>query len=173
MMKKHILGVLALSLLIPIGVSAQTLTTQTKPDAKVSTNQKNPAKAPYASQIKAERQTIKDNYNTNQVIRDSIKEKIAQVKTLIAQNKANKTLKSKKDALKAQRVVIKEDRAILKGINVNLIADRNINKTDVTNKDYAALVNDLNNIGPLQTSKTPILQKLSSDLDTLISILSN
>ena len=34
MIKKHILGVLVLSMLIPIGVSAQTLTTTTKPDAQ-------------------------------------------------------------------------------------------------------------------------------------------
>ena len=174
MIKKHLLGgALALSLLIPIAASAQPLSTKNKPDAKVATTQKNPARAPYASQIKSERQTIKNNYNTNQTIRDAIKVKIAQVKTLIAQDKASKTLKSKKEAIKAQRAVIKADRAILKGINVNLLADRNIDKTDKTNKDYAALVNDLNNIGPLQTSKTPELQKLSSDLDTLISLLSN
>lgn len=172
-MKKHILGALALSMLIPIGVSAQTLTTKVNPDAQVATTQKNPARAPYASQIKSERQTIKNNHDTNQAIRDAIKEKLVQVKTLIAENKTNKTLKSKKEALVAQRVVIKEDRNVLKGINVNLIADRAINKTDRTNKDYAALVNDLKNIAPLQTSKTPVLQKLSSDLDTLISLLSN
>ena len=173
MMKKHILGALALSMLIPIGVSAQTLTTKVNPDTQVATTQKNLAKEPYASQIKAERQTIKNNYNTNQAIRDSIKGKLVQVKTLIAQHKANKTLKGKKEALTAQRVVIKEDRNILKGINVNLTADKAINKTDRTNKDYAALVNDLKNIAPLQISKTPVLQKLSSDLDTLISLLSN
>jgi len=171
MIKKHILGALALSMLIPIGVSAQTLTT--KSAATVATTQKDSARAPYASQIKLERQTIKTNYQTNQTIRDAIKGKIVQVKTLIAQDKTNKTLKSKKVALKAQRAVIKADRATLKGINVNLVADRKIAKTDVTNKNYAALVNDLNNIAPLQTSKTPILQKLSSDLDTLISLLSN
>jgi len=173
MMKKHILGALALSMLIPIGVSAQTLTTKANPDTQVASTQKNPARAPYADQIKLERQEIKNNHNTNQVIRDAIKGKLVQVKTLIAENKTNKTLKSKKEALKAERVIIKEDRTILKGINVNLIADRAINKTDITNKDYAALVNDLKNIAPLQTSKTPVLQKLSSDLDTLISLLSN
>jgi len=171
MIKKHILGALALSMLIPIGVSAQTLTT--KSATPVATTQKDSAKTPYASQIKLERQTIKTNYETNQTIRDAIKGKIVQVKTLIAQDKTNKTLKAKKDALKAQRAVIKADRATLKGINVNLVADRKIAKTDVTNKNYAALANDLNNIAPLQTSKTPILQKLSSDLDTLISLLSN
>jgi len=173
MIKKHILGALALSMLIPIGVSAQTLTTKTKPDAKVATTQNNPARAPYANQIKLERQTIKTNRESNQTIRDAIKGKLIQVKTLITQDKTNKTLKSKKAALKAQRAVIKADRATLKGINVNLIAARKIVKTDVTNKNYSALVNDLNNIAPLQTSKTPVLQKLSSDLDTLISLLSN
>ena len=143
MTKKPILCALAISMLIPIGVSAQTLIAKTKPDAQVATTQKNPARAPYASQIKSERQTIKTNRDTNQAIRDAIKVKTAQVKTLIAQEKANKTLKSKKDALKAQRAVIKADRAILKGINVNLVAARNTDKTDIANKDYAALVNDL------------------------------
>ena len=175
MMKKHILGALALSMLIPLGVSAQTLTTKsdTKAATTTATTQKDPARAPYASQIKSERQTIKTNYETNQTIRDAIKGKLVQVKTLIAQDKTNKTLKAKKDVIKAQRAVIKADRTELKGINVNLVADRKIVKTDVTNKNYAALVSDLNNIAPLQTSKTPILQKLSSDVDTLISSLSN
>ena len=171
MIKKHILGVLVLSMLIPIGVSARTLTTTTKPDARVVTTHKNPARAPYASQLKLERQTIKDNYNTNQTIRDTIKGKLIQVKTLIAQDKTNKTLSSKKDALKSERVTLKSDRAILKSINVNLIADRKIDKTDVTNKNYAALVNDLKNISPLQRSKTPILRNISSNLDSLISTL--
>ena len=162
MIKKQILGVLVLSMLMPIGVSAQTLTT---------TTQNNPARAPYASQIKLERQTIKDNYNTNQTIRDAIKGKLVQVKTLIAQDKTNKTLSSKKDALKSERVTLKSDRAVLKAINVTLVADRKIDKTDVTNKDYAALVNDLKNISPLQRSKTPILQNINTDLSTIISTL--
>ena len=170
MIKKHILGVLVLSMLIPIAVSAQTLTT-TKPDAQAVATQKNPARAPYASQLKLERQTIKDNYNTNQTIRDDIKGKLVQIKTLIAQDKTNKTLSPKKVALKNERVVIKSDKATLKAINVNLIADRKIDKTDVTNKNYAALVIDLGNISPLQRSKTPILQNINADLSTLISIL--
>ncbi|MBU3188402.1 hypothetical protein K9O30_03380 [Clostridium bowmanii] len=173
MLKKNILCVLVLSMLIPIGVSAQTLTTKTEPDAKAVTTQKKSPKAPYVSQIKLERETIKKNHDTNQVIKDDIKGEIAQVKTLIAQDKANKTLKSKKEAITAQRVVIKADRDILEGININLKANRNTNKTDIANKDYATLVNDLNKIAPLQTSKTPVLQKISSDLDTLISLFSN
>ena len=171
MIKKHILGVLVLSMLIPMAVSAQTLTTTTKPDAQVVATQKNTARAPYASQLKLERQTIKDNYNTNQTIRDTIKGKLVQVKTLIAQDKTNKTLSSKKEALKNERAAIKSDRATLKAINVNLIADRKIDKADVTNKNYAALVNDLKNISPLQRSKTPILQNINADLSTLISTL--
>ncbi|MBU3156878.1 hypothetical protein [Clostridium estertheticum] len=172
MIKKHILGALALSMLIPLGVSAQTLTTKSDTKAATTTTQKDSAKAPYASQIKLEKQTIKTNNETNQTIKTAIKGKLVQVKTLIAQDKPNKTLKAKKDALKAQRALIKADKTALKGIDVKLVADKKIAKTDVTNKNYAALVSDLNNIASLQTSKTPILQKLSSDLDTLISSLS-
>ena len=172
MIKKHILcGALALSMLIPMGVSAQALTTTTKPDTQVVATKKNSAKAPYASKLKLERQTIKDNYNTNKTIKDGIKGKLVQVKTLIKQNKTNKTLKSKKDALKNERATIKSNRVKIKAINVTLIADRKIVKTDVTNKNYAALVNDLNNISLLQKSKTPILKNISSDLDSLISAL--
>ena len=161
MIKKHILcGALALSMLIPMAVSAQTLTTQ-----------KNPARAPYASQIKLERQTIKNNYKTNKTIRDSIKGKRIQIKTLIAQDKTNKTLKSKEHALKSERAVIKSDRTILKAINKNLIADKKIEKADISNKHYAALVNDLKNISSLQKSKSPILQNVNHDLSTLINTL--
>ena len=173
MLKKHIIGVLALSILIPIGVSAQTLTSKTKIDSQVVATQKNSARAPYSSQIKSEKQIIKNNHNTNQTIRDSIKGKLVQIKTLIAQDKTNKTLKSKKDALKSQRAVIKADRATLKDINVKLTAARKTTKTDATNKNYAALASNLNKVSPLQTSMTPVLQKLSSDLDTIINLLRN
>lgn len=172
MIKKHILcGALALSMLIPIGVSAQSLTTKNKPDAQVATTQKNLARSPYASQIKSEKQTIKNNYDKNKTIRDAIKGKKIQIKTLTAQDKTNKTLKSKKIALKSERAVIKSDRAILKGVNIDLISDKKIEKIDISNKNYAALVNDLKNISSLQKSKTPILQNISSDLNSLISIL--
>lgn len=171
MIKKTILCALALSLLIPISVSAQALTTGAKPATQAASTQKNSARAPYASQIKSERQTIKANYDTNQAIRDAIKAKLAQVKTLIAQDKASKTLKSKKLDLKSDRAAIKTSRATLKGINTNLKADRQSVKTDKASKDYATLVNDLNKIPSLQTSKTPVLQKISSDLDSIISLL--
>ncbi|MBU3102165.1 MULTISPECIES: hypothetical protein [Clostridium] len=172
MIKKHILGALALSMLIPLSVGAQTLTTKSNTKATTTATQKDPARVPYASQIKLGKQTIKTNNKTNQTIKAAIKGKLVQVRTLIAQDKTNKTLKTKKDALKAQRALIKADKTALKGINVKLVADKKIAKTDVTNKNYAALVSDLNNIASLQTSETPILQKLSSDLDTLISSLS-
>ena len=171
MIKKTILCALALSLLIPISVSAQALTTGAKPGAAAATTQKNPARAPYASQIKSERQTIKNNYTTNQAIRDSIKAKLAEVKTLIAQDKASKTLKSKKLDLKSDRAVIKASRATLKGINTTLKADRQSVKTDKASKDYAALVNDLSKIPSLQTSKTPELQKINAELDKIIDLL--
>ena len=171
MLKKSILCALALTMLIPITASAQTITPKSNPTNQVVTAQKNSARSPYAKQIKLERQIIKNNYETNQTIRDAIKGKIIQVKTLTLQDKANKTLKFKKADIKAQRAIIKADRAKLKSIGVNLIADRNNDKTDITNKNYAALVKDLKNISPLQKSETPVLIKLSSDYSTLISIL--
>lgn len=157
---------LAVVILIPTIANAATTMTTTPEIAKA-----NSARAPYATQIKAERQTIKANFDTNQAIRVTIKEKYAQVKTLIATDKANKTLKTKQAELKADRAVIKSDRATLKSINTNLTADRAIDKTDVTNKDYAKLVTDLGNIPSLQTSKTPILQNINSELDKIISLL--
>ena len=171
MLKKSILCALALTMLIPITASAQTLTPKTNPATQVVTAQKSAARSRYAAQIKLERQTIKDNYKANQTIRDTIKGKVAQVKTLIAQDKTNKTLKTKKADLIADRAVIKADYASLKAINVTFATDVQIDKTDVTNKDYAKLVTDLNNIPALQTSKTPILQKISSELDTEINLL--
>ena len=160
MFKKMIPLGLAIAMLIPTIASADTIPTPA-----------NSAKAPYAAQIKAERQTIKTNRDTNQGIRVTIKDKLAQIKTLVTQDKADKTLKAKKDALIAERAVIKADNASRKAINVNLATYWQTVKTDVSNKDYANLVIDLQKIPALQTSKTPILQKLSSDLDALTSIL--
>lgn len=96
MLKKSMLCALALSMLIPITTSAQTLTPTANPATQVVTAQKNSTKASYAKQIKSERQTIKDNYDVNQTIRDTIKGKMVQVKTLTTQEKAKKPLKFKK-----------------------------------------------------------------------------
>lgn len=164
MLKKILPLGLGLVMLIPTIASASTLTTGVTPST---------SRAPYATQIKLERQTIKDNYYANQTIRDTIKGEVAQVKVLIAQDKTNKTLNAKKDALKADRAVIKAYYTSLKAINVTFATDVQIDKTDVTNKNYAKLVTDLQNIPTLQTSKTPILQKISSGFDTEISLLNS
>lgn len=162
MLKKLIPIGLALAILVPTIASAQTLATE-----------KNPVRAPYASEIKAERLTIKINREKNQVIRDAIKAKLAQVKTLIAEDKANNTLKAKKADLKVIRDVKKADRATLKGINATLTADRASVKTDKANKDYATLLADLKKIPDLQTSKTPLLKDISAQLDSIINTLTN
>ena len=162
MLKKLIPLGLALSILIPTIASAQTLTTQT-----------DPAKLPYTSEIKAERITIKANRSTNQALRDAIKVKLTQVNTLITQDKANNTLKAKKADLQALKEVKKADSATLKGINTTLAAARESVKTDKANKDYVTLLADLKKIPNLQTSKTPLLQNISSQLDSIISLLSN
>jgi len=162
MLKKMIPLGLALAILVPTIASAKTVTAQ-----------ENTAKSPYATEIKAERQTIKTNHDANKVLRDTIKAKLAQVKTLIAQDKANKTLKDKKADLQANKALRKADRATLKGINTTLKADRASVKADKANKDYTTLLADLKKIPDLQTSKTPILQDISSKLDSLISLLTN
>ncbi|HEY5561204.1 MAG TPA: hypothetical protein VIK72_05500 [Clostridiaceae bacterium] len=170
MIKKIIPIALALSMLIPVGVSAAVLTASPAA-ASTTATEADSARAPFADQIKAVRTTIKANYNTNQAIRDEIKVKLAEVKTLIAQDKASKTLKAKKDALKTQRTVIKSNRTILKATNVTMTADRASIKTDKANKDYVALVSELQNIPSLQTSKIPTLQKINSKLDSIINLL--
>jgi len=162
MLKKIIpLGLVA-SMLIPTIASAQTVTTQIRSP-----------KALYVSQIKSGRQMIKNNYDINQVIKDDIKDKLSQVKTLITQDKGSKTLKAKKDILETQRNVIRSDIGTLKTINANSTIDLKTVKIYKTNKGYAPLVNDIQNIPPLQTNKILVLQKLSSDLGTLIILLNN
>lgn len=73
MFKKIIPFVLGLSLLVPTIAGAATVAKQA-----------NAAKAPYASEISAEKIIIKTNYDTNKALRVTIKEKLAQIKTLIA-----------------------------------------------------------------------------------------
>ena len=162
MLKKMIPFGLAASMLIPTIASAQTLTTQ------INSN-----KTLYVNQIKSRKQTFNDNYGTNKVIKDTINEKLAIVKSLIAQDTDSKTLKAKKNILEAQRDVIRLDIGTLKGINANLTVDWKNDKFYKFNKTYTSLVNDLQGIPPLQTNKIPVLQKLNSDLDKLISLLNN
>jgi len=162
MLKKMIPFGLAASMLIPTIASAQTVTTRI-----------NSAKALYVSQIKSGRQMIKNNYEINQAIKDDIKDKLSQVKTLITQDKDSKALKAKKNILEAQRDIIRLDIGTLKSININLTVDcKNVNIYK-TNKGYAPLVNNLQIITPLQANKLPVLQKLSYDLDNLIRLLNN
>ena len=156
--------------MIPLGVAIAMLIPTL---ASAATIPSNAARAPFAAQLKAERQTIKANYDTNQAIRVTINAKDVQIKAAVAADKVNKTLKAKQVNLIADRAIIKADNASLKAINVTLATDWQAVKTDVTNKDYATLVTDLQNIPALQTSKTPILQKISSDLDTEISLLNS
>ena len=162
MVKKIIPFVLGLSLLVPTIAGAATV-------AKKASS----AKAPYATEISAERKIIKTNRDTNQALRVTIKEKLAQVKTLVAQAKVDKTLKTKKEALKTDKAVVKSDNVSLKAINVNLKPISDKSKVDKAAKDYESLLTDLKAIPDLQTSKTPILQKLNSDLDSLITLLSS
>lgn len=160
-LKKLIPLTVSLCMMIPITVSAATTT--------LASN--NNARAAYAAQIKQERQTVKTNRETNKALREAIKDKTQRIKTIIKEDKANKTFKNLKDAVKEEQAVIKQDRDNLKGINTNLKAAWGKVKADITNKDYASLVTDLNAIPPLQTKKTPILQKLSADLDVMLNIL--
>ena len=117
MLKKMIPFGLAASMLIPTIASAQTVTTQIRS-----------AKTLYVSQIKSERQMIMNNYGINKAIKDNIKEKLAQVKTLIAQDKDSESLKAKKDILETQRDVIRLDIGTLKGINANSTIDLKTDK---------------------------------------------
>ena len=161
MFKKIIPIALSLSMLIPTIAGASTV----KKQAKL-------VKSPFTAEIAAEKKIIKTNYDTNQAIRVSIKGNLAQIKTLTAQNKTAKTLKAKKDALKLQRAVVKSDTDSLKAIDVKLKSASDKVKADKVAKDYASLVTDLKAIPDLQTSRTPVLQKLNSDLDSLITLLS-
>lgn len=160
-LKKLIPLTLSLCMAVPIVASAAT----TAPASS------NGARAPYASQLKQENQTIKTNSETNKTLNTTIKGKAQQIKTLVKADRANKTLKNFKAALKSEQAAVKQDRDNLKAINTNLKTARDKVKADRTNKDYASLVTDLNAIPPLQTNKTSILQKLSSDLDAVLNTL--
>ena len=163
MLKKILPFALGLALLIPTIAGAAT----------IANKQASPAKAPFATELKAQRTIIKTNYDTNQALRVTIKEKVAKIKTLIAEDKAAKTLKDKRETLKSDRAVVKADRASLKAIRDTLKPIRDKAKTDKATKDYASLLTDLKAIPNLQTSKTPILTKLNSDLDSIITLLSS
>lgn len=159
-LKKLIPVTISLCMMVPVAASAETLPVSSKD-----------TKAPYVEQIKQERETIKTNRATNQSLKDAIKDKTEKAKSIIKEDRANKTFKNVKDAVKAQQVIIKQDRDNLKSINESLKTAWDKVKTDKTNKDYASLVTDLNAVPSLQTSKTSALQKLSSDFDTLLNIL--
>ena len=162
MLKKILPFALGLALIVPTIAGAATIAKQASSP-----------KTPYATEIKAERKIIKNNCDTNQALRVTIKEKLAKIKTLISQDKADKTLKAKKETLKSDRAVVKADRASLEAIRDNLKPIWDKAKIDKAAKDYASLLTDLKAIPDLQTSKTTILTKLNSDLDSIITLLSS
>lgn len=150
--KKLIPLTVSLCMMVPVAASAATLAS-------------NNARAPYANQIKQERQTIKTNWETNKTLRAAINDKTQKIKTILKEDKKNKTL------VKSGRKAIKQDRENLKNINASLKTAREKVKADRTNKDYGKLETDLNAVTTLQASKTSMLQKLSDDLDAILNML--
>lgn len=151
--KKLIPLTVSLCMMVPVVASAATSASN------------NNARASYTNQIKQERQTIKTNWETNKTLRTAINDKTQKMKTILKEDKKNKTL------AKLGREAIKQDRENLKNINASLKAEREKVKTDRTNKDYGKLEADLNAVITLQESKTSMLQKLSNDLDAILNML--
>lgn len=154
---------LSLKKLIPLTVSLCVMVPMAASAATAAPNDN--ARAPYASQIKQEKQTIKTNKETNKALKTAIKDKTQKMKIILKEDKNNKIL------AKAGKEAVKQDRENLKDINASLKKTREKVKADRTNKDYGKLETDLNAVTTLQASKTSMLQKLSDDLDAVLNML--
>lgn len=129
------------------------------------------AKNPYGQEIKAITQTIKSNRDANKALKDAIKQKKQEAKSLTKGLKETGALKDKKDGIKAQQEAIKAEQQKLKAINEGIKAKKAEVKEDRQAKNYEELLKDLKTVPDMQTGKTPILQNISNQLDALIGLL--
>lgn len=117
--------------------------------------------------------TIKQNHETNQALVKTISDKKANVKSIIKNiEQSKKQLTSDDlDKIKAQLQIIDADKAALEDVNGKIKADYAQFKTDVKANNYTDASTQLDNIISVQNTRTTALNKLSSDLDTLLNEL--
>lgn len=117
--------------------------------------------------------TIKQNHTANIALREEIKQKKAAIKTITKDIKTNhKQLTS--DALskiEAQAKAVKDDVSSLKSLNGTISPISQKIKDNIKNKNYKAAETELDSIISIQNTRTSDLKKLSSDMDSLLSIL--
>lgn len=119
--------------------------------------------------------TIKKDHETNQALRKTIAEKRSTVKAINKDIIQNHKLLSTDDLTKieSQLKIIQTDVLALEATKDTIKQAFEQFKTNVQNKNYDAAQTQLDGVISIQNTRTTGLNKLSSDLDTLISLLQN
>lgn len=116
---------------------------------------------------------IKKDHETNQNLRKTIADKRTTVKTTIKDIKQSKKQLTSDDLnkIQAQIEIIKTDKSTLEASNGTMKQSFQQFKTDAQSKNYTDALAQLDKIITIQNTRTTGLNKLSSDLNTLISLL--
>ena len=173
---KIISGLISASLLIPTITTLAEETTNTPSNGELTKQQKLENKqnlAQYKGTIKSKKAIIKENNATLDSLRKEVSEKRATIKSLISDVKENKKQLSKDDLskIKAQVQVIKNQTAALASTKGTIKQALETMKNAIKNKSYQEAIAQLDKIISIQNTRIDGLKKLSTDMDTLISLL--
>lgn len=175
---KVISSLVALTLIFPVAIHAEGTSNDTtklgsaliKQQERLQTVKERLA---FKASMTEKKDTIKKDHETNKTLRKAITEKRANVKAI---NKdimqSHKQLTSEDlSKIEAQLQLIQSDKTPLEATKGTIKTAFEQFKTEVKNKNYTAAEPQLDKVVSIQNARTAGLTKLSSDLDTLISLL--
>lgn len=172
---KVISTLLSAALIMPMAVHAQGTST-TFGDGLIK-QQQHLQLVQERQQFKAnmlqKKDTIKKNHETIQGLRKTVTDKRAAVKADINNIKQSKKQLTSDDLSKieAQLKLIQNDMSTLQATNGTIKQAFTQFKSDVQGKKYDAAASDLDKVISIQNTRISGLTKLSSDLDSLLSLL--
>lgn len=175
---KIIASLLSAALIIPAAaVHAEGTSDSSKLGSALVKQQERLQKAADLKEFKAsmtsKKDTIKKDHETNQALRKAIAEKRTSVKGIVKDIKDSHKILNAEDLSKIeeQMKTIESDKTALEGTKGTIRTAFDQFKTEVKNRNYEAASAELDKIISIQTTRTTGLTKLSTDLDTLISLL--
>lgn len=172
---KVISSLLSAALIVPMAVHAQGTST-TFGDGLIKEQQHLQLvqeRQQFKTNMLQKKDTIKKDHETIQGLRKTVADKRATVKTDINNIKQSKKQLTSDDLSKieAQLKLIQDDMSALQATNGTIKQAFSQFKTDVQGKKFDAAASDLDKVISIQNTRVSGLTKLSTDLDSLISLL--
>lgn len=123
--------------------------------------------------MKPIKDSIKQNHAKNLALRKEITQKRTEIKAITKNIKVNHKQLTSEDLSKieVQAKTLKDDISSLKNLNVTISPISQDIKNDIKAKNYKSAEDHLNSIISIQNTRTSDLEKINSDMDSLINIL--